>query len=138
MTANTDYLGAIYDEPMSLNQATRSDMLLVFEPEGENPDVGRPIAHAYVMGDALVYADMGWHLDPPYHPFHVVRGKITGTGPWRIGKSLIRKADHGDPLADFFNTWQERQNKPETRDPDRDACWRAIEKSGILSDETEE
>ena len=122
-----------YDKPRTLEEATLAEnILLVFEVDPST--VGRPIAHGYVLEDGFAFADMGWWDLPPFHPFHVLPGKIAGTGPWWVGDGThrIRQVTHGDPLSAFWNAWAERQARPETRDPDRETCWRCLQETGLL------
>ncbi len=129
--ANTDWLGTHYSPPMTLQQAIDAGILLVLEPEGPG-DVGRPMAHAFVLARGIVYAIPAWQEAAGWaFPFHVVEGKPEGSGPWRIGHATIRKLDHGDPLAGWYSQWVEAEQSPDTRQPSREACWKVILSSDL-------
>lgn len=67
---------------------------------GENR---RTVAEIFPTAKGVVFFDTGWHLNDSGHPIHVIEGKITGEGPWRVGKALIRLMTEDDP----YDWWQE-------------------------------
>lgn len=58
----------------------------------------------------LLYLDCFWHLSTPDQAAHLIRGEITGEGPWRISRSVVRVlgCQHTDPrLAEPYSRWRE-------------------------------
>jgi hypothetical protein len=58
----------------------------------------------------LLYLDCFWHLSTPDQSAHLIRGELTGEGPWRIGDAVIRVlgCHNTDPgLAVPHARWQE-------------------------------
>jgi len=54
----------------------------------------RAIGNLLKVGGKWVFADAGW--DEPMHSshqFHILEGEITGEGPWKVGRHIIREAD---------------------------------------------
>jgi hypothetical protein len=76
------------------------------------PDNQRPIAALFPHPRGIVFADVGWP-EATGHPFHVLEGAVTGDGPWFVGTTRIREIDHGDPLAEAWNTWHAYRQSPE-------------------------
>ena len=58
----------------------------------------------------VLYLDLFWHLRGPAEAAHLLRGELSGDGPWRVGDARIRLlgCNHTDPqLMDQFGPWQE-------------------------------
>lgn len=76
---------------------------LVIEIKIDEDDIiTRTVAEIFPTANGIVFFDLWWHLNDSGHPIHVIEGKITGNGPWRVGnKALIRYMSEEDP----YNRW---------------------------------
>lgn len=57
----------------------------------------------------VLYLDLFWHLNSPAESAHLLRGELSGDGPWRVGDARIRVlgCNHTDPhLMDQYGPWQ--------------------------------
>ncbi|MCB1723510.1 MAG: hypothetical protein KDJ39_07430 [Gammaproteobacteria bacterium] len=57
----------------------------------------------------LLYLDLYWHRSGPEHAAHLIRGALSGDGPWRIGDARLRVlgCHNTDPhLQASFAAWQ--------------------------------
>lgn len=57
----------------------------------------------------LLYLDLFWHLNNPKQAAHLIRGELSGDGPWRVGEARIRLlgCHNTDPqLQDQFGPWR--------------------------------
>jgi hypothetical protein len=74
-------------------------------------DGGAKVAAACFPHPAgLLYLDLFWHQKTPAEAAHLLRGDLTGDGPWRIGDCVIAVlgCHNTDPdLADDFARWRE-------------------------------
>lgn len=88
----------------------------------------RVIAEVFERDDGIVFADIGY-CDPLYsgHPFHVVTGEITGTGPWKIGNATIRAATAEEGYFDEWQDWRIARD-------DTKGCTRELARQGIEAD----
>lgn len=74
-------------------------------PSGET----RLMAEVFPHPDGLLYFDLYWHELDPDQAFHVIRGEITGEGPWKIADNVINVlgCQGTDPeLAALWQNWQ--------------------------------
>lgn len=58
----------------------------------------------------LLYLDTFWHLSTPDRAAHLIRGALTGEGPWKIGGAVLTVlgCHNTDPdLAEPFARWQQ-------------------------------
>lgn len=68
------------------------------------------IAACFPHPSGLLYLDCFWHLSTPDQAAHLIRGEVSGEGPWRIGGAVIRVlgCQHTDPqLAESYARWRE-------------------------------
>jgi hypothetical protein len=82
------------------------------------------IAACFPHRRGLLYLDTFWHLSTPEQAAHLIRGKLRGEGPWKIGGHIIRVLGcHGtDPeLARPFARWEAylRERAEEYPPPDQ-------------------
>lgn len=70
------------------------------------PDNIRMIAEIFPTVNGIVFFDYGWHLEESAHPIHQVKGKITGTGPWRVGDAKIHELNQDDTQARHRAWWE--------------------------------
>jgi hypothetical protein len=71
----------------------------------------------------LLYLDTFWHLKTPNEAAHLVRGKVQGEGPWKIGDCVLTVlgCQNTDPdLAEPFAAWGTylEQCRPDEYPPD--------------------
>ena len=75
------------------------------------PDGREDIAAAcFPHPSGLLYLDLFWHQRTPQEAAHLVPGKLSGEGPWKVGEAVIRVLGCGntDPqLQDTFREWQD-------------------------------
>jgi hypothetical protein len=67
------------------------------------------IAACFPHPAGLLYLDTFWHLSTPDRAAHLVRGKLTGDGPWKIGECVLTVlgCQNSDPdLAEPFARWR--------------------------------
>jgi hypothetical protein len=58
----------------------------------------------------VLYLDTFWHLSTPERAAHLIRGELSGDGPWKIGDCVIRVLgcrDTDPDLAEPFARWRE-------------------------------
>ena len=80
--------------------------LVLRDPQGQE----KVIAACFTHPRGLLYLDLFWHRSTPREAAHLLRGELSGEGPWRIGDYRLRVlgCHNTDPhLADLFATWQE-------------------------------
>ncbi len=68
------------------------------------------IARAFGHPLGVIYLDTFWHLHSPNESVHLLRGPLTGDGPWRVGDNVIRilGCAHTDPqLQAEFVRWRD-------------------------------
>jgi len=56
-----------------------------------------------------LYLDLFWHQTSPRESVHIIKGELSGEGPWRIADYRLRLlgCNHTDPeLQDEFGDWQ--------------------------------
>lgn len=115
---------------MKLDQAVELELPLVAEIA---PDNRRIMAHAFVEGDIVVFADIGWDQPAhPGHPFHRLEGQVQGEGPWRVGSVDLVEIEHGDPLAEEWNAWLAYRQSTEGAGATRPAARAALKQEGLL------
>lgn len=75
------------------------------------PDGSRKlIAECFPHPSGLLYLDIFWHRSTPDQAAHVIRGKLRGEGPWRIGDCIITVlgCQGSDPeLQDPHSRWRD-------------------------------
>jgi len=57
----------------------------------------------------MLYLDLFWHLRSPGEAAHLLRGKLTGEGPWKVGDAVVRVlgCQNTDPqLHPQYLPWQ--------------------------------
>lgn len=86
---------------MKATEALKQGKALVIEIDEDNR---RVVAELFQIGGQWIFADIGW-TDPlnTGHPFHMVKGELTGEGPWRLGRYKIEEIGPEDLL------WRESQ-----------------------------
>jgi hypothetical protein len=80
--------------------------LVLRHPDGRE----QLIAAAFPHPLGLLYLDLYWHLSTPDEAAHLVRGPLSGDGPWRVGDVRLRVlgCHNTDPhLQDDFSRWQQ-------------------------------
>jgi hypothetical protein len=58
----------------------------------------------------VLYLDLFWHQRSPAEAAHLLRGELSGEGPWRVGEARIRVlgCHNTDPhLMGQFGPWHE-------------------------------
>lgn len=68
------------------------------------------LAACFPHPHGLLYLDTFWHLRTPTEAAHLIRGELTGDGPWKIGACVITVlgCHNTDPdLAEPFARWRE-------------------------------
>lgn len=79
--------------------------LVLRHPDGRE----QLVAACFTHPRGLLYFDLYWHRSTPQQAAHLVRGKLCGEGPWRIGEVRVRTlgCQATDPhLQDDFGAWQ--------------------------------
>ncbi|HOQ47770.1 MAG TPA: hypothetical protein PK157_20850 [Bryobacteraceae bacterium] len=79
----------------------------------------------------VVFFDIGWHMNDSGHPFHLIEGKITGEGPWRVGKTVIREITEDDPYA-LWQEWWDWQAASKKNYPSREEIEEVAREFGAL------
>lgn len=117
---------------MDLFDASKKGLPLVaVTSEGGDRLIAELFRNPAAAGE-VVFADTGWP-SASSHPFHVLDGKVRETEEgWMVGDTVIRIAFEGEQLYLDWQEWQ-RYRASEGKAFDRDACWREIERDGILS-----
>ncbi len=67
------------------------------------------VAACFPHPSGLLYFDLYWHQSTPQQAAHLVRGQLSGEGPWRIGNTRLRVlgCHNTDPhLQNDFVRWQ--------------------------------
>jgi hypothetical protein len=80
--------------------------LVLRHPDGREQLVAACFTHPL----GLLYLDLFWHRNKPDQAAHLIRGKISGDGPWRVGEARLRVlgCHNTDPhLRDAFSAWQQ-------------------------------
>lgn len=76
-------------------------------PDGER----KVIAACFPHPSGLLYLDTFWLLSTPDRAAHLLRGELTGNGPWKIDGALLTVlgCHNTDPnnLAEPFARWRE-------------------------------
>lgn len=68
------------------------------------------VAACFPHPAGLLYLDPYWHLSTPERAAHLIRGELTGEGPWKVGGAVIRVlgCHNTDPeLQQPFLAWQD-------------------------------
>jgi len=103
--------------------------LVVRDPDGNE----RVIAAAFTHPLGLLYLDLFWHQSTPGKAAHLIRGELSGEGPWRIGDYRLRVlgCHNTDPhLADQFARWNEYLANHADEYPPRLQILEIVEKMG--------
>lgn len=80
--------------------------LMIRLPNGEE----KVIAEHFPHPDGLLYFDLYWPLGQPENTLHVVKGPVTGDGPWKVGDHVLNVlgcAGTDAHLAFQFEQWRE-------------------------------
>lgn len=107
----------------------RGEALLVDLGDGN----ARPIAEGFVARKGLAFADIGWAA--PAHggnPLHLVEGKISGDGPWRIGDVEVRPILPFETLLLEWQSWQEFKKTTEGKGATRQRARDLLEQEGFI------
>lgn len=77
--------------------------------DGENV---RIIGEVFDHADGIVFADTEF-CDPiaTSHVYHVVKGRVTGNDPWRVGVAVIRSIGDDDDRWLEWREWQKQREK---------------------------
>ncbi len=98
------------------------------------PDGGEKIiAAAFTHPLGLLYLDLFWHLSRPDQAAHLIKGQLSGEGPWRIGDHQLRVlgCHNTDPhLAEDFAEWNRYLMHNPTAYPPRDQILAIARKLG--------
>lgn len=80
-------------------------------PDGNPEGIGaKVIAACFPHSEGLLYLDLFWHQSAPQQAAHLLRGELTGNGPWRIGDwviSVLGCHSTDADLADDFARWRD-------------------------------
>ncbi len=79
--------------------------LVLRHPDGQEQVVAACFPHPA----GLLYFDLYWHQSTPQQAVHLIRGTLSGTGPWRVGDARLRVlgCHNTDPhLQDDYQRWQ--------------------------------
>ncbi len=75
----------------------------------------RVIAGMTLEATGVMFADVFWRGAIGRHPFHLLKGKVTGKGPWKVGGKVIRPLIQGEDASFDWNEWiVYRKKHPET------------------------
>lgn len=91
-----------------MNELERIQKIIAREKEAViievRKNVVRVVAEIFDHPDGIVFVDIGF-CDPMFsgHPFHLVEGELSGTGPWKVGTATIRIAL---PDEDLYLEWR--------------------------------
>jgi hypothetical protein len=80
------------------------------------------VAACFPHPQGLLYLDLYWHQSSPRQAAHLIRGTLSGDGPWRVGDARLRVlgCQHTDPhLQDAFADWQRYLQEHADRYPPR-------------------
>lgn len=80
--------------------------LVLRDPQGNE----RVLAACFNHPDGLLCLDLFWHQSTPDNAAHLLRGQLTGEGPWRIGDFRLRVlgCQSTDPhLAGQYSAWRD-------------------------------
>lgn len=80
--------------------------LVLRHPDGREQLIAACFSHPL----GLLYFDLYWHLSIPQQAAHLIRGQVSGEGPWRIGDTRLRTlgCHNTDPdLQGDFSAWQQ-------------------------------
>lgn len=80
--------------------------LVLRHPDGHEQLVAACFPHPA----GLLYLDLYWHRSTPDEAAHLIRGELTGDGPWRVGDARLRVlgCHNTDPhLHRTFVDWQQ-------------------------------
>lgn len=92
--------------------------LVLRHPDGHE----QLVAAAFPHPAGLLYLDLYWHRSTPREAAHLIRGELTGDGPWRIGDARLRVlgCHNTDPqLQTDFTNWQQYLLENNDRYPPR-------------------
>ena len=105
---------------MELKEAFEKNLPLkiVFPPDEDGYTMQRVIAEGFVVGGGVVFWDVGWY-EASSHPNHFVEGRITGTGPWKVGDKVIEEMKEDDDYWGGWALWKKFQASPDGKDATR-------------------
>lgn len=87
----------------------------------------------------LLYLDLFWHLKKPDEAAHLIKGELTGKGPWKIGGTVIRVlgCQHTDPhLQNAFSQWRDYLQQNPDAYPPRQQILEIVRRLGATTTET--
>lgn len=68
------------------------------------------VAACFPHPQGLLYLDLFWHRSSPDKAAHLIRGELSGDGPWRVGDAArirLLGCHNTDPhLQDQFGPWR--------------------------------
>ena len=79
--------------------------LIIRYPRGEE----QVIAEIFLHPAGLLLFELYWHLGRPEETIHLIKGMLSGEGPWKIGNCVINVLGcHGTnaELATSYQQWQ--------------------------------
>ncbi|HID44859.1 MAG TPA: hypothetical protein EYP34_03775 [Chromatiaceae bacterium] len=94
---------------MAKLETVTAPLVIRFSAESE-----KVIARAFPHPQGVVYLDLFWHLSGPAEAAHLIRGKLHGEGPWRVGDATIRVLGcaNTDPgLQEAYIPWRDYLNQ---------------------------
>jgi hypothetical protein len=106
--------------------------LVLRDPNGNE----KVIAAAFTHPQGLLCLDLFWHQSTPDQAAHLIRGELSGEGPWRIGDHRVRVlgCHNTDPhLADQYATWSEYLANNGDQYPPRQQIVEIARKMGAVS-----
>lgn len=107
--------------------------LVIIAPEGKKHLAAACFRHKF----GLLYLDLDWFRSTPEKSAHLIRGELSGDGPWKIDGHVIRVLGcHGtDPeLQDSWQTFQDNLRHTETTYPPRQQIAQIARRLGGIMD----
>ena len=107
-------------------------LLVLRGPDGRE----KCIAEAFEHSLGLLYFDLFWHHTTPEKAAHIVKGVLSGDGPWRIGDFRIRNlgCHNTDPhLIDQSLEWKHYLQSDENDYPPKQQIFNIAKKMGALN-----
>ena len=75
--------------------------LLLRKPNGDKVLIAEIFPHS----QGILYMDLYWREFPSSQVVHIIRGRLTGEGPWKIDGNVITVLSCSDP--DLGMAWQD-------------------------------
>ena len=70
-------------------------------PSGET----RLMAEVFKHPDGILYFDLWWHQENPDTHFHIIKGEVTGDGPWKINGHVINVLGCQGTVPELSSEW---------------------------------